>query len=213
MNRFWEVFSASENRIIKYLWFISFFIEVRTITTYLWSQKTDSWTCEANGIEYTSNIFGPGSWRDIWQMKVYSQRRGGTPPESSKLFALCFVPIWGCSLSGWNINDAYAVLRLFAQLRPTLCPQLQATRLLCPWGFSRQEYWSGLPCPLPRDLPNPGIEPGLPDCRRTLYLLSHWGSPVMHMEPCKSKFSVFVFCFLFCFFFFFGYSWEALKSL
>ena len=27
-------------------------------------------------------------------------------------------------------------------------------------GFSRQEYWSGLPCPPPGDLPNPGIEPG-----------------------------------------------------
>ena len=25
-------------------------------------------------------------------------------------------------------------------------------------GFSRQEYWSGLPCPLPGDLPNSGIE-------------------------------------------------------
>ena len=26
-------------------------------------------------------------------------------------------------------------------------------------GFSRQEYWIGLPCPPPRNLPNPGIEP------------------------------------------------------
>ena len=26
-------------------------------------------------------------------------------------------------------------------------------------GFSRQEYWSGSPCPPPRDLPDPGIEP------------------------------------------------------
>ena len=26
-------------------------------------------------------------------------------------------------------------------------------------GFSRQEYWSGLPCPPPGDLPDPGIEP------------------------------------------------------
>ena len=26
-------------------------------------------------------------------------------------------------------------------------------------GFSRQEYWSRLPCPSPGDLPNPGIEP------------------------------------------------------
>ena len=32
-------------------------------------------------------------------------------------------------------------------------------RLLCPWGFSRQGYWSGLSCPPPGDLPNPGIEP------------------------------------------------------
>jgi len=29
-------------------------------------------------------------------------------------------------------------------------------------GFSRQEYWSGLPFPSPWDLPNPGIEPGSP---------------------------------------------------
>ena len=26
-------------------------------------------------------------------------------------------------------------------------------------GFSRQEYWTGLPFPSPRDLPDPGIEP------------------------------------------------------
>ena len=29
-------------------------------------------------------------------------------------------------------------------------------------GFSRQEYWSGLPCPPPGDLPNPGIQPRFP---------------------------------------------------
>ena len=32
-------------------------------------------------------------------------------------------------------------------------------------GFSRQEYWSGLPLPSPGDLPNPGIEPGSPTLR------------------------------------------------
>ena len=31
-------------------------------------------------------------------------------------------------------------------------------------GFSRQEYWSGLPLHSPEDLPNPGIEPGFPMC-------------------------------------------------
>ena len=39
---------------------------------------------------------------------------------------------------------------------------LQPTRLLCPWRFSRQEYWSGLRWPPPRDLPNTGIEPRSP---------------------------------------------------
>ena len=43
-------------------------------------------------------------------------------------------------------------------------------------GFSRQWYWSGLPFPSPADLPNPGIERGLPHCRQTLYCLSHQGS-------------------------------------
>ena len=31
-----------------------------------------------------------------------------------------------------------------------------------PMGFSRQEYWSGLPCPLPGDLPNPQIKSEFP---------------------------------------------------
>ena len=35
---------------------------------------------------------------------------------------------------------------------------LQPVRLLCPWGFSRQEYWNGLPCPPPGDLPNSWIK-------------------------------------------------------
>ena len=39
---------------------------------------------------------------------------------------------------------------------------LQPARLLCPWGFSRQEYWKGLPCPPPGKLPDPGVEPGSP---------------------------------------------------
>ena len=30
-------------------------------------------------------------------------------------------------------------------------------------GFSRQEYWSGLPFPSPGDLPDPGMEPGSPE--------------------------------------------------
>ena len=48
------------------------------------------------------------------------------------------------------------------------CVQLFATpwavahRAPFPMGFSRQEYWSGLPCPPPGDLPNPRIKPAFP---------------------------------------------------
>ena len=42
---------------------------------------------------------------------------------------------------------------------PTLLTHgLQSARLLYSWGFSRQEYWSGLPFPSPRDLPDPRVK-------------------------------------------------------
>ena len=62
----------------------------------------------------------------------------------------------------------------------TLWPcRLLPASFLCPWGFSRQEYWSGLPCPPPGDLPDPGMEPRSPHCWQILYHLRHQGSPNM----------------------------------
>ena len=45
-------------------------------------------------------------------------------------------------------------------------------------GFSRQEYWSGLPFPSLGDLPDTGWNSGLLHCRQILYQLSHQGSPL-----------------------------------
>ena len=43
---------------------------------------------------------------------------------------------------------------------PTLCKLMDvACQAALYMGFSRQEYWSGLPWPPPEDLPDPGIEP------------------------------------------------------
>ena len=55
-------------------------------------------------------------------------------------------------------------------------------------GFSRQEYWSGLPCPPPGDLPNPGIKPqspAAPALQMGSLLLSHWESPCLYTTPRK----------------------------
>ena len=59
------------------------------------------------------------------------------------------------------VNRLCAVLCLVAQSHPTLHDPMDCkpTRLLSPWGFSRQESWSELPCPPPEDLPDLGLEP------------------------------------------------------
>ena len=54
-------------------------------------------------------------------------------------------------------------------------------------GFSRQEYWSGLPCPAPGDLPHPGINPVPPALQADSSLLSHWGSPLIFAAHSKDK--------------------------
>ena len=73
----------------------------------------------------------------------------------------------------------------FSSVQSLSCVRLSVT----PWtaacqtslsiGFSRQEYWSGLPCPPPGDLPNPRIKDlqGLLHCRQILYQLNYQGNP------------------------------------
>ena len=47
----------------------------------------------------------------------------------------------------------------FSSVRFFATPWIVACQAPMPWGFSRQEYWSGLPCPPPEDLPDPGVKP------------------------------------------------------
>ena len=79
------------------------------------------------------------------------------------------------------LSSNLKVIVSVAQACPTLGDPMDCSpMLLCPWGFSRQEYWSGLPCPPPGDLPNLGIEPASPvlqtDSFLSLlaYMLSHF---------------------------------------
>ena len=56
----------------------------------------------------------------------------------------------------------------------SVTPRTVAYQASLSMGFSRQEYWSGLPFLSPEDLPDPGTEPRSP---ALLYPLSHQGSP------------------------------------
>ena len=59
-------------------------------------------------------------------------------------------------------NSKYVTV-LATQICPTVCKPMTVThQATLSMKFSRQEYWSGLPCPSPVDLPNPGVKPGSP---------------------------------------------------
>ena len=52
-------------------------------------------------------------------------------------------------------------------------------------GFSRQEYWSGLPFPSPGDLPDPGTEPGSPALEADILTSEPPGKPNYKYIPLK----------------------------
>ena len=56
--------------------------------------------------------------------------------------------------------------------------RLQPARLLCPWGFSRPEYWNELSCSPPGDLANPGIQSRSPTLQVHSLLKEPPGKPV-----------------------------------
>ena len=61
-----------------------------------------------------------------------------------------------CSYVEWSEVKLLSCVWLFATPWTVACQAPPAK------GFSRQEYWSGLPFPSPGDLPNPGTKPGSP---------------------------------------------------
>ena len=72
------------------------------------------------------------------------------------------------------------MLSLFSHVRLFVTLWTVAHQAPLSMGFSRQEYWSGLPCPPPGDLSDPGIEPESPVAPALMVdslPLSHQGSP------------------------------------
>ena len=61
-----------------------------------------------------------------------------------------------------NIKHNLMIMKLLSHVRLFATPRTVAYHVPPSMGFTRQEYWSGLPFPSPGDLPNPGIEPGSP---------------------------------------------------
>ena len=74
------------------------------------------------------------------------------------------------------------MLSCFSRVRLFATPWTVACQTPLSMEFSRQEYWNGLPCPPPGDLPDPGIEivsTAAPASQMDSFLLGHPGSPTL----------------------------------
>ena len=91
--------------------------------------------------------------------------------------------IYVCVCKYVYISIYACMLSHFSSVWLSVTPWTVACQVPLSVRFSRQGYWSELPCPPPADVPNPGIKPcllGLLHCRPILYPLSHLGS---HLGP------------------------------
>ena len=85
----------------------------------------------------------------------------------------------------------YTLIHLSLSLVAKACPTL-----VTPWtiacqaplsmGFSRQEYWSGLPFPSPGDFPDPRIQPGSAALQAYYLPTELWGKPNAYLDYIKS---------------------------
>ena len=92
-----------------------------------------------------------------------------------------------CSMA---MSQNTAVLCLVTQSDSLWPSGLQSARLLSPWGFPRQGYWSGYPCPPPGDLPNPGTGPRSPTFQADSLPSEPSGKPHRILSSLKKEWSI-----------------------
>ena len=83
-------------------------------------------------------------------------------PNHSVSPLLCFdysVHVCVCVCARAHACALVGTLSCFSHVQLCATPWTVDLKAPLSMGFSRQEYWSGLPSPPPRDLPNPGIKP------------------------------------------------------
>ena len=131
---------------------------------------TEQWTFLFSQSETTFLTTGQKCSQSRWQfalvtsicMKTQAERaldyRAKWVHLPSSLGESCLPEVFVVTISNsveWSDVKSLSCVQLFA-IPWTVAYQAS------PMGFSRQEYWSGLPFPSPEDLPHPGIELGSP---------------------------------------------------
>ena len=136
----------------------------------------DEYTVDINFIIWVCMWYvGMKEIQDLCHADIWTKEFCSNSAVWSKMWLFPYLPTlhamileMDCFLSWWFMVKTKATWPYqWPSVSRSLMPNsaihgLHVTRLLSPWDFSRQGYWSGLPFPSPGDLPDPGIEPGSP---------------------------------------------------
>ena len=79
-------------------------------------------------------------------------------------------------------NSKFYVKVVVTQSCPTLYYSMDCNQVPLSMKFSRQEYWSGSPCPSPGNLPNPRIKPRSPAWQVDSLPFEHLGMQCLDHE-------------------------------
>ena len=90
------------------------------------------------------------------------------------------------------ISESEVKVKSLSRVRLFVTPWTVAYQAPLSMGFSRQEYWSGLPFPSPGHLPNPGIKPGSPTLEADTLTSEPPGKPKQMLS--LGIYNVFVYC-------------------
>ena len=115
------------------------------------TKKPTKVTNVAEGVEKSEPSYSVG-----WDVNCYS----------------CYGEQCGCSL-----KTLRSEVKSLSRVRLCATPWTAAYQAPPSMGFSRQEYWSGLPFPSPGDLPDPGMKPGSAAWRKDCSLSELLGNP------------------------------------
>ena len=134
------------------------------------------WTEEPGGLQSmgSQRVFhSPALWQKIG-LKIYwawphPSEQDPVSPSVSFSYQKVSISLLS-SIRGWSESESEV-----AQSCQTLCDPIDSSlsQALLSMGFSRQEYWNGLPFPSLGNLPTQGSNPSLSHCRQTLFCLSH----------------------------------------
>ena len=89
--------------------------------------------------------------------------------------------VWEFTFTSWLTSNIVLCAQLLSHVRFFATPWTVALQAPLSMEFSRQEYWSGLPLPIPGDLPYPGINLCLLHWQADSIPLCHLGSPTSNI--------------------------------